>query len=164
MLITLILHEQKVLKQPLLYLSLYFKEHRQEYYQHLMNIRMTGAWEDWLEFFFLAVSETAKEAFQTVTNINRLLDDDRRRLGSLGRQSASAIRALEGFSKHPVASVAKIAKLAGVSIVTAAKCIGEMKAIGLLEEITGRDRNRLFCYRRFIDTLEGDMRAATDAG
>ncbi len=163
MLITLILHEQKVLRQPLLYLSMYFKKHREEYYQHLMNVRMNGVWEDWLEFFFLAVSETAKEAFQTVTNINRLLDDDRSRLGNLGRQSASAIRALEGFSKRPVASVAEIAKLAGVSIVTAAKCIGEMMKIGLLEEITGRDRDRLFCYRGFIDTLEGDMRAATDA-
>lgn len=163
MLITLILHEQKVLRQPLLYLSLYFKKHREEYYRHLMNVRTNGAWEDWLEFFFLAVSETANEAFQTVTNINRLLDEDQRRIAEIGRQSASAVRVLEGFSKHPVASVAEIAKLAGVSAVTAGKCIAALEKLGILEEMTGGGRNRRFCYRQFIEVLERDMPAATEA-
>lgn len=160
MLITLILYEQKVLRQPLLYLSLYFKKHRQEYYQHLMAVRTNDRWEDWMEFFCVAVIETAKEAIQTVGNITHLLDEDRSRLDGLGRQAASAARVLEGFSRHPVASVAEIAKLAGVSAVTTGKCISEMEKIGILEEITGRGRRRLFRYGRYIETLEGDMHSA----
>ena len=153
MLITLLLCAQGVLKAPLLYLSLYFKLHRDEYYALLQAIRTTGDWEAWLRFFLEGVIETSHQAVETAQQILRLFGEDRQRIEALGRPAASALRVHECLGERPVGMVADMARRLGISTPTVAKSLRHLEALGVVKEITGRRRGRMFSYDAYLNVL-----------
>jgi Fic family protein len=162
LLITLLLclPEQQVLSHPVLYMSLYLKQHRDVYYDHLQQIRTTGAWEAWVRFFLEGVIEVARSAIDTTIRIFELIEHDLERVGSLGRASVSAERVLQTAVREVVLTIPWTAAHIGISEPTASKALSHLVRLGVLEEITGRPRNKVFVYRRYLDLLyEG-----TDAG
>ncbi|MDP9343548.1 MAG: Fic family protein [Actinomycetota bacterium] len=156
LLITFWLTEQGVLRRPLLYTSLYFKEHRDDYMARLQAVRDDGDWEGWLAFFLDGVAQVATEATETATRISDLRERDRARVGvGLGRRAASALTLLDRLFRQPVVSVKLVQELLQVSQPTAAALLRELAEVGLLREVTGRRRNRLFAYREYLDLFPG---------
>jgi len=153
LLIALILHHEGVLRQPLLYLSLYFKDHRAEYYRLLDTVRRTGDWEAWLDFFFEGVETTATDAVETAHRLLALFDTDARRLHTLGRSARTAARLLDVLRRRPVASIQLLAARADIAFATAARAVAVLLEIGILREITGRKRERVFAYGAYMDIL-----------
>lgn len=157
LLIPLILVEAKVLSEPLLYLSVFFKKHRQTYYEHLNQVRLTGDWEAWLLFFVDAVAETANQAVETAQQLNMLRENDKARLTELGRQAGSANKILDALFEQPIASVNKLIELTGISAATVGKTLDVLEQqLGIVKEITGQKRNRVFAYTVYIDILNQD--------
>lgn len=153
LLITLLLCDSGVLTQPLLYLSYYFKSHRQYYYELLNAIRENGDWERWLDFFLDAVIETANESYQIIVALNNQVHYDRERVRTLGKAAASAERILCAMLRHPISDIATLRKQTGLSVVTIGTLLTRLVALGILEETTGNKRNRQFCYRNYIEKL-----------
>ncbi|HWZ43870.1 MAG TPA: Fic family protein [Candidatus Saccharimonadales bacterium] len=153
LLITLLLCAKGAMKDPLLYLSLYFKTHRNRYYDHLQRIRTEGTWEEWLEFFLEGVAATAQEAAQAATRILRLFAADRKKIQRLGRPAASALRVHEYMQRNPIASIGAVAKALKLSVPTVAGALNHLVRIGVVEEITGKRRDRLFTYARYFNIL-----------
>ena len=153
LLITLMLVANQAISEPMLYLSLYFKTHRQHYYDLLQRVRTEGDWERWLDFFLIGVRETADQAAATAKRIVVLLDEDRQRIVQLGRPAASALSVLEFLQTKPYVSVPVAAKSLSLSAPTVRKSINHMVDLGLLEETTGKQRDRVFVYKGYIDTL-----------
>lgn len=153
LMIGLILHQAGILRQPLLYLSLYFKQHRGEYYRLLDGVRREGAWEAWLDFFLEGVAQTASGAVDTAHRLLALFQKDAARIQSLGRSAASALRAFEVLRLRPVASIADLATRTGVSYPTAAKNVDALAGLGILRELTGRRRDRVFAYDGYLRIL-----------
>jgi Fic family protein len=153
LLITLLLCAEGILRDPLLYLSLYFKQHRQEYYDLLNVVRTQGDWERWLLFFATAVRETAEGAVETSRTLSELFRTDRERIALTGRGSSSALRVHEELRRKPLNAIGPIAKSAGISVPTATKALEGLAASGIVREITGRRRNRVFAYARYFDLL-----------
>jgi cell filamentation protein, protein adenylyltransferase len=153
LLITLLLCAKGALKEPLLYLSLYFKKHRNQYYELLQRIRTEGAWEEWLEFFLEGTATTAQEAAQTATRILDLFSKDREKIQKLGRPSASALRVHEYMQRKPIANIAATAKALKLSIPTVTVALNHLVRIGIVEEITGKRRDRLFTYSRYFNIV-----------
>lgn len=157
LLIPLILVEAKVLSEPLLYLSVFFKKHRQTYYERLNQVRLTGDWEAWLLFFVDAVAETANQAVETAQQLNMLRENDKARLTELGRQAGSANKILDALFEQPIASVNKLIELTGISAATVGKTLDVLEQqLGIVKEITGQKRNRVFAYTVYIDILNQD--------
>jgi len=155
LLITFLLCERKVLIQPVLYLSHYFKRYRQEYYDRLQSIRDRGTWEDWLSFFLKGVVEVSKEATDTARRILALREDHRHTITeSLGRVAGNGHRVLDHLYDHPIVSVNEVRNLIGTTYPAANDLVGRMKDIGVLEEITGQARNRRYSYRRYIELFQ----------
>jgi Fic family protein len=159
LLITLLLCEEKILKEPLLYLSLYFKRHRERYYELLNQVRLTGDWEEWLEFFFDAVIETASQAVETSESLMKLATDDRRKINSLGRKAGSVLKVHGGFLEHPISSVTQLTKVTSLSPATVNSCINRLLELGVIAELTGHKRNRLFSYIQYIDIMNRGIEA-----
>jgi Fic family protein len=153
LLITLLLCAKGALKEPLLYLSLYFKKHRNQYYEHLQRIRTEGAWEKWLEFFLEGTAATAQEAAETATRILALFSKDREKIQKLGRPSASALRVHECMQRKPIANIAATAKALKLSIPTVTVALNHLVRIGIVEEVTGKRRDRLFTYSRYFNIV-----------
>ena len=157
LLIPLILVEAKVLKEPLLYLSVFFKKHRQTYYERLNQVRLTGDWEAWLLFFVDAVAETANQAVETAQQLNALRQNDKARLTELGRQAGSANQILDALFEQPIASINKLIVLTGISAATVGKTLDTLEQqLGIVKEITGQKRNRVFAYTAYIEILNQD--------
>lgn len=153
LLITLLLCAKGALKEPLLYLSLYFKAHRNRYYDHLQRVRTEGAWEQWLEFFLEGAATTAQEAADTAAKILRLFSLDRRKIQRLGRSSSSALRVHEYMRRKPIANIAAAAKSLKLSVPTVTVALNHLLRIGVVEEITGKRRDRLFSYSRYFNLV-----------
>jgi Fic family protein len=153
LLITLLLCAKGALKQPLLYLSLYFKEHRNLYYEHLQRVRTDGAWENWLEFFLDGVIKTATEAAETATKVLQLFSTDRKKIQRLGRPASSALRVHEYLQRKPIANIASVAKSLKLSVPTVTAALNNLVRIGIVEEITGKRRDRLFTYSRYFNMV-----------
>ena len=153
LLITLLLCAQGALKEPLLYLSLYFKAHRSRYYEHLQEVRTEGAWEKWLQFFLSGVETTAQEAAETAMRILRLFSADRRKIEGLGRPSTSALRIHEYMQRKPVTNIAAAAKALKVSIPTVTAALNHLVRVGIVEEVTGKQRDRIFTYSRYFNLV-----------
>ena len=153
LLITLLLCEQKVLREPMLYLSLYFKTHRQYYYELLNRVRLTGDWEAWLDFFAEAVTATAVQALVTVQQIAGLRDEDRNKIGTLGRAAASTGQIHRAMLERPIATPGWLAEKTGISPATVNKCLGHLERLGIVRELTARKRNRVFSYARYVTIL-----------
>ncbi len=153
LLITLLLCHEKVLREPLLYLSLHFKQNRQAYYDLLQIIRIEGDWESWVRFFMEAVQDTARQAVASARTLSEMIRRDRQTVQSLGRISGSAYRIFDLLAERPVLSVSAVCKRSGLVPNTAAKVMHTLEDAGLVREITGQKRNRLFCYDRYLKVL-----------
>ncbi len=153
LLITLLLCERKVLREPMLYLSLYFKTHRQYYYELLNKVRLTGDWEAWLDFFAEAVIVTATQAVEAAQQLLALSNLDRDKISSLGRAAASTLQVHRALMGHPIATSAWLGKKTGITPATVNKALGHLEQLGIVKELTARKRNRLFSYGRYIEII-----------
>jgi Fic family protein len=157
LLITLLLCSEKVLQQPLLYLSLYFKQHRDAYYDHLQRVRTEGAWEDWLAFFLEGVITVARSATDTARQIRRLVERDREAIHGLGRGAASALR-VHGLAGRRVVLTARSASTQlRLSVPTVNGAIARLEEAGILQEVTGRRRGRVFVYGAYLELLQAEQ-------
>ncbi len=157
LLIPLILLQANIIHEPLLYLSVFFKKHRQVYYERLNQVRLTGDWEAWLLFFVDAVAETANKAVEMAQKLNAIRTIDKARLTHLGRQSGSASLILDALFEHPVASVNKLIEQTGLTAATIGKALEALQQQdGMVREITGQKRNRVFAYTAYIEILNQD--------
>ena len=153
LLITLLLCEQKVLREPMLYLSLYFKTHRRYYYELLGNVRLTGDWEAWLDFFAEAVIVTATQAVETAQQLLDLFNRDRDRISGLGRAAASTLQVHRGLMEHPIATSGRLVEKTGITPVTVSKALRHLVQLGIVRELTARKRNRLFSYAGYVEIM-----------
>lgn len=153
LLITFLLCEAGVLKEPLLYLSLYFKANRNRYYDLLQAVRNDGDWESWLSFFLEGVEVTANQASQTARQILNLFDEDSAKLSSLGRSAGTALRVHEHMRRNPVLSLTRGVGGLHLSYPTLSKAVANLTELGIAREITGRRRSRLFAYDRYLAIL-----------
>jgi Fic family protein len=149
LLITFLLVYPGVLHRPLLYLSVYFKRHRAEYYDRLMAIRNSGDWESWLRFFLTGVAQTAEEAATTARAILDLREEHRR---AIQEQTAgvNGLRLLDLLFERPLVHVNLVKGSLGISFVTANRLVEQLEGLGVLEEITGRRRDRVFSYTPYV--------------
>lgn len=153
LLITLLLCADGVLVKPILYLSLYFKEHRQLYYDMLQDVRLKGDWESWCEFFLDGVTETATQATSDAKKIINLLEYDRVQIAKIGRAGPTALKIHTYMLKKPYLSLTKAAKELGVSVPAITNAVAKLEEIGILKELTGQARNRLFAYTKYLAIL-----------
>lgn len=160
LLITLMLCEDGALSRPLLYLSLYLKARRAEYYDRLTAIRAQGHWEPWIVFFLQGVSVTARMATQTARDIVALRDLHR---GSVAK-NAKALTLLDALYRQPAVSVAHVAEIVSCTFPTAAKLVKDFEARGWLREQTGHARNRLWRYQPYLDLFHSDTLDAMVVG
>jgi len=153
LLITLILCEQNVLHEPMLYLSLYFKMHRQYYYDLLNNVRLNGEWEAWLDFFAEAVMVTANQAVETAQQLVDLSRRDRDEIRSFGRAADAALRVQRALMEHPIATSGSLVQKTGITAITVNKALERLAKAGIVKELTGMKRNRLFSYVGYIGIM-----------
>jgi len=153
LLITLILCEQKVLQAPMLYLSLYFKTHRKYYYELLNNVRLTGNWEAWLNFFAEAVIVTADQAVDTAQQLHNLSNEDQDKINELGRAAKSTLLVHRALMEHPISTAGSLVKKTGSTAATVNKSLGHLERLGIVRELTARKRNRLFSYHRYVEIM-----------
>ncbi len=153
LLITLMLCHAGVLQDPVLYLSLYFKQHRSVYYQMLDRVRRTGDWERWLAFFLDGVRETAQGAVATSLRSSQLFESDRERIRQNGRRAISATQLHRALMTHPILSLADAGARAQLSFRAVATAMRVLSDLGIVREITGRRRDRLFTYDEYLSIL-----------
>ncbi len=153
LLVTLMLCAENVLEEPLLYLSLYLKRHRERYYELLQEVRQKGVWEDWLEFFLEGVNETATQAASSAKAALALVEEDRITIRRLGRGAATAFQVHQHVQQHPVTTIASAALGLGLTAPPVAKAIDRLSELGILAEVTGRRRDRVYVYKRYLDLL-----------
>lgn len=153
LLITFLLCTQGILKEPTLYLSLYFKTHRRHYYDLLQRVRERGDWETWLEFFLDGISETSLQAAEAAREILSLFEADRHRIENLGRPAASALRVHQLLQQKPIVSIPDAAHKLGISAPTIAKSIQHLEKLGIIRETTGKQRGRMFVYSDYLSIL-----------
>lgn len=154
MLIAFILHHEGQLKHPLLYLSLYFKQHRERYYELLDIVRHEGDWEAWIDFFLTGVEVTAGNAVETARNLVNIFRDDGKSLQHLGARSGSVLRVYQAFCQRPINSIGGAKDFTDLSYPAVAAAVESLVTLGILKEITGRKRNRLYMYSDYIKALE----------
>jgi Fic family protein len=150
LLITLLLCEKKALREPILYLSLYFKTHRNLYYELLQRVRIDGAWEDWLAFFLEGVESTADEVSRAVSKSLALFARDRKKIQTLGRAASSALRVQEYMQKRPIAGIGAVSKSLALSVPTVTASLQHLRKLGIAQEMTGHRRNRVFSYAKYL--------------
>jgi Fic family protein len=153
LLITLMLCSEGILRRPLLYLSLYFKAHRSDYYRLLQEVRERGAWEAWLEFFLTGVETTASQAVEAAGRILSLFEADRHRIESEADRAGSTLRVHEFMQRRPLVSQRSVTAETGLSPATVNAALEALVRLGIVREITGRQRNRLYAYERYLEIL-----------
>jgi cell filamentation protein, protein adenylyltransferase len=158
LLITLLLEQCKLLSAPLLYLSLFFKRHRAEYYRLLGEVRRSGSWEAWIDFFLDGVATIADEAVAAARDVFSLVNADRERLLVAPSASVTAIRLLEQLPVHPVVTIPGLVKLLETTKPTAGKAVQLLADMGVLMETSGKQRDRTFAYKAYLEML----RSGTD--
>ncbi len=154
LLITLLLCAEGILKEPLLYLSLYFKTKRADYYRLLQEVRERGSWETWLEFFLDGVAETANDAVATATKISELLEADLQRIKAGGKLTGSVQQVFELMKKNPYLTAAATVKKTDLSLPTVNSALATMEELKILREITGRKRDRVYEYDAYMSILQ----------
>lgn len=153
LLITLMLHAKGELEQPVLYLSLYLKTHRQQYYDLLQKVRTEADWETWLDFFLTGVQETSDQAAGAAKSILELFARDRRKIEGLGRPAGSALQVHQYLQQKPVISVPDANKTLPITAPTIRKSIDHLMGLGIIVEMTGKRRDRSFGYKDYIEIL-----------
>ncbi len=157
LLITLMLCNAGLLREPLLYLSLYFKRNRSSYYRLLNDTRQTGDWERWLQFFLRGVEEVAEAAVATARSVSNTIRDDRATIGRLGRRAGSALRVHQALTDHPAGDIGQLAERTGLSSPTVAAALERLERLKIVCEITGRKRSRIYTYERYLAALCEDI-------
>ena len=150
LLITLLLCHYGIVHEPLLYLSLYFKEHRDEYYRLLDGVRSDGNWEQWLIFFLEGVAATGQEAVSTAERVMSLFNRDETRIQQAGRSAGSALRVHQVLKERPITSLQQVAQPTGLSFAASASAMGTLERLGIARELTGRQRNRRYGYQEYL--------------
>ena len=164
LLITLLLCNAGVLRQPLLYLSLYLKQHRSDYYDLLNRVRRAGDWEEWLAFFLEGVRITADGAVATSRRLMELFAADRTVIAHhAGRRAGSVLRVHDALKAQPILSLRQACIRTGLSFPTAAAAMQSLSEHGIAREGTGRPRNRLFVYDRYLSVLDEGTEAPAGA-
>jgi Fic family protein len=153
LLITLILCDTGVLSEPLLYLSLYFKENRAEYYRLLSAVRHDGDWEAWIAFFLRGVEQTAESAVGTARRLVEVFAADRELIQGQGRRAGSALRVCEALASRPVLTLPRAAQRTGLSFPGASDGMKLLGELGIVRELTGKKRNRAYAYDRYLALL-----------
>lgn len=163
LLVTLLLEHWKLLTNPLLYLSLFFKRHQSYYYRRLGAVRVDGDWEGWLDFFLDGVATIADEAVASARELFALVAEDRARVLATEKMSIGALRLFELLPRHPIVTVTSAMKLLGTTKPTAIRAVELLVAAGVLVESTGKKRDRSFAYRAYLDRLQAGTELARPA-
>jgi Fic family protein len=153
LLITFLLCQAGLLHEPLLYLSLYLKENRATYYALLDEVRREGDWEAWLAFFLEGVRETAEGAVSTAERLAAMFQEDRSQIEPEGRRAGSALRVHEALKARPIVSLSAVCDATGLSFPAVSSGMELLESLGIARELTGKRRNRLFVYERYLDVL-----------
>ena len=153
LLVTLLLCSKGVLTEPLLYPSLYLKTNRRQYYNLLQRVRTDGAWEDWLAFFLDGVAAAAQEAGDTAERTLRLFANDRQKIQVLGRAATSALRVHELMERNPFVRIRTAAKALKLTIPTVTSALNHLLQLGIVKEVSGKRRDRLFAYSRYVSMV-----------
>jgi Fic family protein len=153
LLIAFILHHDGLLSQPLLYLSLYFKQHRPEYYRLLDVVRAEGDWEAWLDFFLEGVELTAANAVETAKRLLTLFQQDEQKIQTAGRAASTLLRVFRILCERPLATVSQMRQRSGLSFPTVSKTVDALGQLGIVREVTGQRRNRIFAYNDYLNIL-----------
>jgi Fic family protein len=157
LLIALQLANDRLLRKPLLYVSLHFKEHRQTYYELLNRVRHTGDWETWLEFFVDAALAGATHAASAATRLLELASEDARRIEGLSRAAASALALHRALQRRPIATATSLSKATKLTPATVNKTLVHLERLGIVTELTRRQRGRIFSYARYAAILDEGM-------
>lgn len=158
MLIGLLIEHWGLLNQPLLYLSLAFKQRQQEYYQRLAAVRSEGDWEGWTEFFLDCVNEAAGDGIRVAQSLNALIARDREKIVKHERSTVAAIQLLEHLPSHPIITNAIATKLLGLTAPPTRKAIDLLESAGILRETTGQKRDRVYAYQDYLHVLTADQK------
>ena len=162
LLIAFILHHDNLLSQPLLYLSLYFKQYRSEYYRLLDLVRSDGDWEAWLDFFLEGVEKIASNAVETAKRLLSLFQQDERKIQGMGRSASTTLRVFRVLCEHPLVTLSNICESTGLSFPAGSKGMKRLEKLNIVREITGQRRNRVFAYQQYLSILnEGTERLPT---
>jgi Fic family protein len=164
LLVTLLLCHEGVLSEPLLYPSLYFKLHRQQYYSELNAVRESGDFEQWIDFFATGIRVSAEQAAQTGQLIFAVFQEDRNRVRAIGRQAATVLLVQEALQVKPLATIAALTKSTGLTTPTVTQALRELEGLGIVRETTGRARGRVFAYVRYLEALNAEPRGRSTAG
>lgn len=153
LIVTLMLVDKEIIDRPLLYLSLFFKEHKQKYYELLMNVRFKGEWEEWIKFFLRGVRHTSAEAVKTAKDIFSLMNLDKNIINKHATKSKNIIGAYEQICRKPVFSIPDLAKAMGVTYPTAQLQVDVLTKLGILTELGEKERDRVFIYEKYLEIL-----------
>jgi Fic family protein len=151
LLIALLLNERGILPQPVLYLSVYLRTNRQEYYDRLTAVRRNGDWEGWVKFFLRGVEESSVEALETANRVIHFQRETTQKVGALG---ATEAKTLQFLFEHPLTNIQTLEQRLGISFNTASATINKFQAAGLVKEVTGRQRNRVYRFSSYLDLFE----------
>lgn len=154
LLITLYLVSQRVLKQPVLYLSDFFERNRQLYYDNLMRVREKNDLLQWFKFFLIGVIETAQSSTTTFDNILKLKQQVETQLQTLGSRTANANKIMDYLYQHPIVNAAKVGKIVSISPASAYKLIADLERFGILKEITGSKRDKMYVFGAYVKLFE----------
>jgi Fic family protein len=154
MLIALLLEHWKLLSQPLLYVSAYFKKHQMNYYRHLEQVRTEGDWIGWFKFFLAGIESIASEAANRTRRLHRQVTEDRRKLLDSEAVTVSAIQLFESLPNHPVISMSLVTRLLNTTKPTAGKAVELLQHAAILREIGARKRDRLYSYEPYVRLLK----------
>jgi Fic family protein len=157
LLITFMLCAKEALREPILYLSLFFKKHRRLYYDRLNGTREDEGWTAWMDFFLQGVRDTANQAARTASNIDKLFRTDKEKIEHFGRGAASGMLIYRHAQVNPLFSIKSAAREMKVSFPTASAAVARMLEVGILRESSGKRRDRLFLYSKYLDVLNQDL-------
>jgi Fic family protein len=153
----LLLCTNGVLDEPILYLSLYLKTNRNTYYELLQEVRSAGTWETWLEFFLNGIYISAKQAIKTAEEINNLFYQDMEKIAKLGRARFSCEKTFEYIKRLPQVTAPLLSKELQMTAPTARSALNHMTSIGILEEVSGKKRDKVYVYRKYLEILEDSI-------
>jgi Fic family protein len=153
LLVTLLLTERGLLAEPLLYPSLYLKQHRDRYYSLLQDVRVNGDWEAWLEFFLEAIASTAESAVEVAKRVLQRFHEDEEVVRKKGARYASVAAVLHALQYVPVTTATSLVTRTQLSLPTVNRALDELQALSLLKEVTGKGRNRIYRYEKYVAML-----------
>ena len=154
LLIVFMLCSEGLLLEPLFYPSLYFKQNREEYYRLLQSTRLKGDWESWVKFFLTGIEEGSRQVFLTAQNIVALFNADEGRIKQTKEGKAGVMKTYNFMKKHPISNTKHIIKTENISLQTALRALKTLEKMGIVKELTGRRRHKIFIYTKYIQILD----------